>query len=94
MVKEKIKFAGTLTGTLLLGIIVYILLHEFGHTIVLLSAHAKITEFSLLRAHVYSEGGILNDFSDKWMSLNGPLFPVIIFTILMLLYRSSIKSPA
>ena len=94
MVKEKIKFAGTLTGTMLLGIIVYILLHEFGHTIVLLSAHAKITEFSLLRAHVYSEGGILNDFSDKWMSLNGPLFPVIIFTILMLLYRSSIKSPA
>ena len=93
MVKEKIKFAGTLIGTMMLGFIVYILLHEFGHTIVLLSVHAKITEFSLLRAHVLSEGGSWTDFSDKWMHLNGPLFPVIIFTILMLLYRSSIKIP-
>ena len=71
----------------LLCVFLYILLHELGHTIVLWSVGADVTEFSLIKAHVLYEGGHWTNLSDRWMHLNGTLFPVIVIIIYMLFYK-------
>lgn len=75
------------------SIFLYILLHEFGHVIVLWSVGADITEFSIASAHVNYTGGAWTNVSDRWMHLNGALFPIVISTFYMLLYRRNIESP-
>ena len=40
-----------------IAIFLYILLHEFGHMVVMLSAGATITSFSIFTAHVSAVGG-------------------------------------
>lgn len=76
----------------ILAIFLYILLHEFGHVIVLWSVGADITEFSIASAHVNYAGGQWTDVSDRWMHLNGMLFPLILSVLYMLLYRREIKN--
>ncbi len=78
----------------LLSIIVYIVLHEFGHVIVLWAVHAEITEFRILKAHVLYEGGDWTDLSDKWMHVNGALFPLILSFIYSLCYNQNCKNGA
>ena len=73
--------------SVLISILLYILLHELGHTIVLWSAGADITDFSILSAHVSYSGGHWTNISDRWLHLNGALFPLIIAVIYILLYR-------
>ena len=73
--------------SVLISILLYIILHEFGHAIVLWSVDAEITEFSILSAHVSYNGGNWTDLSDKWMHLNGALFPLVITIIYILLYK-------
>ena len=68
-------------------ILIYILLHELGHAIVLWAVDAEITEFSILSAHIGYNGGNWTDLSDRWMHLNGVLFPLIIALIYTMLYR-------
>ena len=76
----------------ILAIFLYILLHEFGHVIVLWSVGADITEFSIASAHVNYLGGEWTDISDRWMHLNGAVFPVIIAALYMFLYRRDIEN--
>ena len=76
----------------LLSIFLYIFLHELGHTIVLWSVDADITEFSILNAHVNYIGGEWTNVSDRWMHLNGALFPVILAVVYMLFYRKDITN--
>ena len=76
----------------ILSIFLYILLHEFGHVIVLWSVDADVTEFSIASAHVNYEGGQWTNISDRWMHLNGMLFPLILSVLYMLLYRREIKN--
>ena len=71
----------------LISILLYILLHELGHVIVLWTVHADITEFSILSAHVSYVGGTWTDLADKWLHLNGALFPLVIALIYIILYR-------
>ena len=70
-----------------ISILLYIILHELGHVIVLLLVDADITEFSILSAHVSYIGGNWTDMSDKWMHLNGVLFPLIVSAVYIMLYR-------
>ena len=70
----------------------YILLHEFGHVIVMLSAGEKITEFSILGAHVSGEGGNYTDISDLWKHANGTVFPLLISYFFLLFYRKESKN--
>ena len=81
------KMMRLMLPSVLIGILLYILLHEFGHAIVLWSVGADITEFSILSAHVCYIGGNWTDVSDKWMHLNGALFPLIVSAIYIMLYR-------
>ena len=78
--------------SILITIPLYILLHELGHTIVILSAGGEITEFSIVTAHVSSTGGSYTDLSDLWLHANGALLPVIVSYTYMLLYKIRIQN--
>ena len=73
-------------------VFLYIHLHESGHVIVALSAGARITEFSILRAHVSWEGGNFTDTSDLWVNANGTLFPLFLSYIFLLFYRKESRN--
>lgn len=49
----------------LLSTFLYILLHKFGHVIVLWAVVADITEFSILSAYVVYTGGEWSNLSDR-----------------------------
>ena len=51
--KQKIKKVMLVFPAAALTIVIYIFLHEIGHLIVMVSAGATITDFSILTAHVY-----------------------------------------
>ena len=94
MKRENIRKALRLIiPTAVLSIFLYILLHEFGHVIVLWSVDADVTEFSIASAHVNYAGGQWTDVSDRWMHLNGALFPIIIAALYMFLYRRDLENP-
>lgn len=76
----------------LVAVFLYILLHEFGHVIVLWSVEADITEFSITGAHVNYIGGQWTNTSDLWMHLNGTLFPLIVALGCMFLYRRNVEN--
>ena len=68
---KKIKSMGYTLLSAGIAIILYILFHEFGHMIVMLSVGATITDFSILTAHVSADGGNYTDLSDMFMNANG-----------------------
>lgn len=82
--KERI---GLILPSVFVSILLYIVLHEFGHAIVLWSVDADVTEFSILSAHVSYNGGNWTCLSDKWLHLNGALFPFVVSLIYTMLYR-------
>ena len=81
----------SLGAAALIGIL-YILLHETGHLIVMLFAGATIDDFSIIGAHVSAHGGNYTDFSEMWLNANGLLLPVFVIYIYMLLYRKDSQS--
>ena len=68
---------------------IYILLHELGHLIVMVSAGATINDFSIVTAHVSATGGEYTNLSSLWLNVNGALFPVFLACIYMLFYKSN-----
>jgi len=89
---SKVKKAICIFASALIVILLYIILHEGGHLIVMLSAGATITEFSILTAHVSGEGGNYTNVSALWLHANGALLPVIMSFAYMLLYKKKSKS--
>ena len=84
---KKIKSIGYILLSAGIAIFLYILLHEFGHMIVMLSVGATITDFSIFTAHVSADGGNYTNLSDMFMNVNGALFPLIISYLYTLLYK-------
>lgn len=84
---KKIKNIGWILLSAGITFFLYILLHEFGHTMVMLSVGATITDFSILTAHVSAVGGDYTNLSNMWMHANGALLPLIISYIYTLLYK-------
>ena len=72
-----------------IGALLYILIHETGHLIVMLSAGAVIDDFSILTAHVSAHGGKYTDGSEMWMNANGAVLPIICSMAAMLFYKRS-----
>lgn len=70
-----------------IAVYLYIFLHEFGHMVVMLSAGATITDFSIFTAHVSGYGGDYTNLSKMCEDANGALFPLIISYIYTLLYQ-------
>ena len=85
--KQKIKKVMLLFPAAALTIVIYIFLHEIGHLIVMVSAGATITDFSILTAHVSAMGGEYTYLSDLWLYANGALLPVAIGFLNMILYN-------
>ncbi len=89
---DKVKKVLYVFASALLSIILYIILHEGGHMIVMLSAGATITDFSILTAHVSGVGGNYTNASDLWLQANGALLPVIVSFVYMLFYKKESRS--
>ena len=89
---NKVKKVLYVFASALLSIIIYIILHEGGHMIVMLSAGATITDFSILTAHVSGVGGNYTNASDLWLHANGALLPVIVSFVYMLFYKKEGRS--
>ena len=84
---RKLKSIGYILLSAGIGVFLYILLHEFGHMIVMLSAGETITDFSIFTAHVSGVGGNYTNLSNMCMNVNGALFPLIISYLYTLLYQ-------
>ena len=76
----------TVVSTTLL-IVLYILFHELGHLIVMLSAGEVIDDFSILGAHVSGHGGEYTFVSDLWLNANGAVLPLIVSLVYLLFYK-------
>lgn len=85
---KKIRSIGYVLVSAAISVFLYILLHEAGHTIVMLAAGATITDFSVFTAHVSAVGGKYTELSDMFMNANGALFPLIITYLYLLFYQS------
>lgn len=78
--------------SVLISLPLYTLLHECGHLIVMLSAGATITDFSILTAHVSAVGGNYTIFSDLWLHANGAVLPLFVLLVYIMFYREKVES--
>ena len=92
MLQKKARLILCILISALLTVFLYIILHEFGHVIVMLSAGARITEFSIMGAHVSGEGGSYTNTSDLWLHANGAFLPLLISYVYLLFYRSDVEN--
>ena len=74
-----------------LSIPLYILLHELGHLIVMLSAGATIEDFSIFTAHVTATGGNYTKTGELWLHANGAFLPMICAIVYLLFYKKDSK---
>ncbi len=89
---NKVKKTLYLLISLLIGLLLYIFLHELGHLIVMLYAGAKIIDFSIVTTHVTAIGGNYSNLSNLWLHVNGMLFPEIVSIVYMLFYKKENSS--
>lgn len=75
-----------------LSLPLYILLHELGHLIVMLSAGATIEDFSIFTAHVTATGGNYTKIGELWLQANGAFLPVICVIVYLLFYKKDSKN--
>ena len=68
-------------------VVLYILFHELGHMIVMLSAGEIIDDFSILGAHVSGHGGAYTNISDLWLHSNGAILPIFISYVYLMFYK-------
>ena len=85
--QHKLKLLGLVILLGIFTLILYIILHELGHCIVAVACGAKITEFSILTAHMTYIGGNFTDLEAMWLHANGILFPLIISYVYMIFYQ-------
>lgn len=91
-VNESLKLIGSMIVAVVIVLVLYIFLHEAGHSIVILACGGRITDFSILTAHVSSVGGSYTDLADLWLHVNGALFPLLCAYVYMLFYRKQITN--
>jgi len=77
-----------------LALLLYVILHEGGHTIVALLAGSRITEFNILftNAHISFEGGHYSPVMEMWRDANGALLPLIISYVCAVLFRKDVRN--
>lgn len=89
---NRMKRIGFLLLSAVMTVFLYILLHELGHMIVMLSTGATVTSFSILTAHVSAAGGNDTALSALWLNANGALLPVTASFVYILLYRKDCQN--
>ena len=64
----------------------FIFLHELGHSVVALACGARITEFSVITAHMRSEGGYFTAYTGMLLNAGGMLLPYIFGVVWLIFY--------
>ncbi|WP_394921727.1 M50 family metallopeptidase [uncultured Robinsoniella sp.] len=90
---EKSKNILLLFVSLLIVVPLYIFLHEGGHALVAVLCGGRITDFSILQAHMSSVDGEYNTVTSSLLKAGGVLLPIIITSIYILLYRKENEKP-
>ena len=85
--KRNLKKIGLTLLSAVSSLLLYTFLHELGHLIVMLSAGATVTSFSILTAHVSAVGGDYTTLSSLLLHANGVILPMVAACIYMLVYR-------
>lgn len=68
-------------------IIIYIILHEGGHSLVAMGCGAKITKFSIIGAYMCYEGGTFNSCTLALFNAAGMLLPLLLSIIFIIFYN-------
>ena len=84
---KKTKLTLCTVVSAILVVVLYILFHETGHLIVMLSAGEVIDDFSILGAHVSGHGGEYTFVSSLWLNVNGAILPLIVSLVYLLFYK-------
>ena len=92
MLKTRLRTALKIISLGSLAIVIYIFLHELGHTLVALACGARITQFSIVSAHMSYVGGSFSTTAEFLFHCAGALFPVIIAVIGALFYNRRIEN--
>ena len=79
-------------GSVIIVIFSYIILHEAGHCLVAVFCGAKITQFSILGAHMSYVGGEFNTITYALLHAAGTLLPVVVSFVFMAFYRKGYKN--
>ncbi len=90
--KPNIKFAILFPCILLVGALLYVVVHELGHTIIALVYGAEITEFSILDAHMSYNGGTFSKAMYLLFHAAGMLLPIILIVPIIISYKQGKKS--
>ena len=88
----KLKVVLSSIGSVISSTLIYIVLHEGGHSLVAVICGANITTFSILGAHMSYDGGIFNSFTLALLDVAGMLFPVLVSIIYMIFYQGGLTS--
>ena len=89
---KKTKKVLCVVVSVMLILVLYILFHELGHLIVMLSAGAVIDDFSIFGAHVSANGGEYTLVSNLWLNANGVVLPLIISLVYLCFYNKDRES--
>jgi len=90
---EKLRLKIQILATAAFLLIVYTILHEFGHGVIGLICGGEITEFVIgPNAHICIRGANYNNFTAPLGHAFGPFLPFIAFTIFIGFYNSKIKN--
>lgn len=89
---NKGKIIISVFGSVFLVIFLYIILHESGHCLIAALCGARITEFSILGAHMRYEGGVFNTITSSLLNAAGVLLPIIVSGVYLLCYSKTKNS--
>ncbi len=90
--RANIKLAILFPCSVLAGALLYVFMHELGHTIVAIGCGAEITEFSILKAHMSYNGGVFSRAMFSLFHAAGVLFPIILTVPIIIAYKRGKKS--
>lgn len=90
--RTNIKLAILFPCSVLAGALLYVFMHELGHTIIAMVCGAEITEFSILGAHMSYSGGAFSKAMFSLFHVAGVLFPIILTLPIIISYKRGKKS--
>lgn len=90
--EDRKKFILSILCIEILILFLYVLLHEFGHTLVAVACVAKITDFSIMKAHMLYIGGNFNQMTGSLLNVAGMLLPVLVCLMFILTFNCNRKN--
>jgi hypothetical protein len=88
----KSKFVLSVIIAAIAATILYITLHELGHTVVAVACGARITNFSIINAKMAYEGGTFTPVTQSLLNVAGMIFPLLIAAISVCFYKKNSES--